>query len=414
MEEDTINRNLPTVMLVGTGVVGRSILKAHCDAGVSVGIADQDEASLRLAIEELNLPDHQWSVGDLTLIGGNLPCVPLISVSDHESAHRIPLLIESIPERLDLKQDFFEAIEPFMDDRTVLCTNTSTLAITKIAQGLLRPQQFCGMHFFMPVDQRQAVELIRGKSTGDQVMATASDHLRRLGKAPLIVDDSPGFIVNRLLATYLNEALTLLCQGVSADALEQAAINYGMPMSPLELIDTIGTRTMFDAGRVYWQAFPQRMDPSPLIAGLVKSKRLGKQVGGGLFNYDDAGHRSPGLSEITMALIERYQISPVKLSADDLLDRLAIPMWIEAAIAHAEGTVEDAEQFDLAMRGGLGYAPNQSWRQFFDDLGSRHLLSAINQWSPTVKSMIAPPALVQQLEQNRPGAILKPTTPFSD
>ncbi|MDA8743629.1 3-hydroxyacyl-CoA dehydrogenase family protein [Rubripirellula amarantea] len=395
----------PRITLVGAGVVGQAILRAHVAAGLSVRICDQDAASLNRAIEIVDMNPEHWQIIQGNEFG-DLPCIELVSSRDRTESTLSRIVIESIPERLDLKRSFFAEIESHVDNNTVLCTNTSTLRIGEIASAISDPTRFCGMHFFMPVENRNAVELICGDRTSDACLAVATQHIRNLRKVPLVVRDTPGFIVNRLLSPYLNESLQLLCRGISAERIEAAALNYGMPISPLELIDNIGTRTMFDAGRVYWQSFPDRIDPSPMLAGLVKSKRAGKYVGTGIYDYDRSGNRSAEIAEITKTLIHRYRLDDVELTDQEITDRLSIPMWIEAAIATKEGTVNDIEQFDTAMRGGLGYAPEQSWLDFFDHLGSNHILNAISRWSKHSKAMVAPEAIAAALSNFEPSRAL--------
>ena len=378
----------PSITLVGAGVVGSAILNAHVKAGLSIHLADQDADAVRSVVASLDLAASQWNVSELQTHPCGLPSIAMKCKAAETRREQTPILIESIPERLDLKRSFFSKIESLLDSKTVFCSNTSSLRISEIASSLQQPQRFCGMHFFMPVFNRDAVEVIRGRDTTDSVMQTASQHVLDLGKTVLAVRDSPGFIVNRLLSPYLNEALQLLCQGATAAQLQQAAREYGMPMSPLELIDTIGARTLFDAGRVYWQAFPNRIAPSPLLAGLVKSKHLGKHTRKGLYEYDENGDRSAEVCGNTTKLVNRYrrgEVQPMSLSS--IVDRLSIPMWIEAAEAVSDGTVTDVNQFNVAMHGGLGYRREPAWLAFFENQGSDALLNAVDQWSTETKAI---------------------------
>jgi len=311
------------------------------------------------------------------------------------------LVIESIAERLDVKQAFFRDAEKWFGDDAILCSNTSTLRIQAIAESLRRPERFCGMHFFMPVWQRHAVELVRGPLTSAATIEQCRQHAKRIAKRPLVVGDGPGFVVNRLLSPYLNEAMRMLTGGVSAEAIERAAKDFGMPMSPLELIDWIGIRTMFDAGRVYWQAFPNRLNPSPLLAGLVKRKRLGRTVGRGIYDYDGPT-RSASIAEETIELVQRYFRSEENVAQDDVLMRLSIPMWIEGALALRDQIANGLTQLNQAMEGGLGFTTQHTWSEFYDHIGSDRLLDAIERWSPHSASLNPPPQLKSLLEQNRP------------
>lgn len=389
----------PAIYLVGAGVVGRAIMQAHIDAGVSIWLADQDEDALQAAIESLAL-DPNWQVSPQRQLGGRLPAFALSNQADSTSP-TASIVIESIAERLDAKQSFFADAESIFGDDAILCSNTSTLRIEAVAEALQHPGRFCGMHFFMPVDKRPAVELIAGPKTDEATIRSCSEHATRINKQPLVVGDGPGFIVNRLLSPYLNESMLMLGRGVPAEQIERAALRYGMPLSPLELIDWIGTPTMFNAGRVYWQSFPTRIGPSPIVPALIKKQRLGRACGAGLYDYE-GDRRSGELSPVTLELCEKYRRDEVALDDDELMHVLSIPMWIEAAIASREGISQSREQFDLAMRGGLGYDPSKSWLEFFESLGSETMVKAIGQWAPRTAAMSAPPEILAALAKVGP------------
>ncbi len=370
-------------VLVGAGIVGRAILKAHIDADLCVVLADQNGDAVRAATRELVLDEH-WTVRPIDFSGGLLAAVSIRRIG--AAPPQANLVIESIAERLDVKQTFFIRAESLFGPHAILCSNTSILRINEIASTLNVPSRFAGMHFFMPVEDRPAVEIIRGSETSQQTIDHCEEHVKRLGKQPLIVADSPGFIVNRLLSPYLNQAMLLFCGGVSASRIEQAALTYGMPISPLELIDYIGLRTMFDAGRVYWQSFPNRIDPAPILGKLIKQSRLGRSAGAGFYDYVN-GQRSADVSAEVKKLVETYRRPMDVASDEDLVHLLAIPMWIEATIAQQDGTVTSVEQFDIAMRGGLGYASDLSWRDFFHSLGNSNIDRACERWKAQFKSM---------------------------
>jgi 3-hydroxyacyl-CoA dehydrogenase len=394
----------PYVCLVGAGVVGKAIAKAHINAGVSFSIADQSEDALREAVSEWRLNDESWRVSPVIQLGQSLPAIQIVSTTNSPELST-PIVIESIAERLDVKRDFFALAEQIFGDDTILCSNTSTLRIGAIAEKLKRPERFCGMHFFMPVEKRDAVEVIRGEQTADSTVQVCRDHVRRIQKEPLAVGDGPGFVVNRLLSPYLNEAMLMLGRGVTAERIERAALAYGMPMSPLELIDLIGTRTTFDAGRVFWQSFPTRVDPAPILPAMVKKKRFGRSVGAGFYDYE-AGQRSKGLSPSASALAEKYRRDAISISDDEVVHILSIPMWIEAAIAFRDRVATSHQQFDLAMHGGLGYQSNGTWLEYFESIGSQKIVEIIEHYGPIAKSLRAPADLVDALKHSSPTAAM--------
>ncbi len=375
------------VVLVGAGVVGQAILKAHLDRGLPVILADQSTDALDRARASLATDRTNLGIERAAAIGGVLPALSFTPSGSTPVSGKPAIVIESIAERLDVKQTFLLQAESWFGDDAILCSNTSTIRLASMGQSLRHPERLCGMHFFMPVDRRQAVEVIRAPASTTATIEAVVDHVHRLGKQPVIVADAPGFVVNRMLAPYLNQAMTMLCGGVSGDRIEAAAIAFGMPMSPLELIDWIGTRTTFDAGRVYWQSFPARINPSPLIAALVKRQRAGRVEHGGFYDYAD-GTRSVNIADEVLALAEKYYRELPTFSDDELAQLLAIPMWIEARKILAENVVASPKDIEIAMSGGLGYRPHGEWFEYFQVLGNERIEQAIRQWSPVFSSMI--------------------------
>ncbi|TWT56143.1 3-hydroxyacyl-CoA dehydrogenase family protein [Allorhodopirellula solitaria] len=375
------------VLLVGAGVVGRAIAVDHLRAGVPVWLADRDEDVLRESCDRV-LEHSDCVAVSASPWGSRLP-LPVVHLSPtHPSAGEptaesapagIPrwLLIESIAERLDIKQDFFAEAEQWFERDAILTTNTSTLSIASIAANMRSPERLCGLHFFMPVVDRPAVEIIPHRSvpaateqrpgTTAEVIEACCTHARALDKTPLLVRDAPGFVVNRLLAPYLNLAMNLLCGGVPAETIERAALMYGMPISPLQLVDLIGPRTAFDGGRVVWSAFPTRMDPSPLLPAMVKAKLTGVASGEGFYRYDASGRRlERSLADRAAAIAQKYQHDQFAGFPESEPERTALVADLFAAVLRIEAiaierdAVADSETIHAAMRGGLRWRADGS------------------------------------------------------
>jgi len=401
--------SLPRTYLVGAGVVGRAILRAHADAGLNVCLADQDASLLDLAIEQTIATNPGVQVVRAAIDADKISVVAFYFDDRSEDDNPV-LVIESIAENLDAKRAFFVEAERVFGADAIFCSNTSTLRIESIASGLQRPDRVCGMHFFMPVDQRPAVEIVRASATSDTAIRSCQSHVQRLNKSGLLVADTPGFIVNRLLSPYLNQSLLLLTQGIAAERIEQAALQYGMPLSPLELIDFIGTRTMLSAGRCFWDAFPERLQPSLVVPRLVRKKRFGRHDNAGLYDYHE-GQRSDQLSEVAQRIVSEYATDPIQASDQDLVGLLSIPMWIEAALAYRDGVTQSVSDFDAAMQGGLGYRSTRrwlerSWLEYWDSLGSQAIVDAIEKWSDAFVSMQAPDALLEAVRRMTPSQSL--------
>lgn len=369
-----------SVMLAGAGVVGRAILVEHVRAGIDTVLVDVSEGALDRAIQQAFMarPDVE-ATKCVSPISG-LCAVRIARVASHTAsptasptASLAPpnVLIESISENLELKQRFFASAREALGPKCVLATNTSNLSVRDIFASLPGDRNSLGLHFFMPVDQRPLIEIILRPETCRSAIQECERLSARLAKPLLPTADTPGFVVNRMLAPYLNQSLLLLGRGATPESVSTAARTFGMPLSPLELIDRIGIRTAFDSGRVFWRHFPKRIDPAPILSGMIKAKRLGKDFGGGFYDDDHAIHPT------AISVIERYLRDETQWNDDDLLECLTIPMWIEAAEVLAAGVIDSFDEIETAMRGGLGYQNRSGFFGFFDSLGRDRILRRI-------------------------------------
>src|SRR5262249_26002946 len=177
-------------------------------------------------------------------------------------------------------------LEPMIRPETILASNTSTISISRMAEVLSKPERFAGMHFFNPVERMPLVEVIRGEKSNDSAVVTLVALAKQVGKSPIVVKDGPGFLVNRILFPYMDEALLLLTEGAEPRAIDKAATAVGMPMGPITLQDVVGLDTSLYAGRVMHAAFPNRAVASPLLEELVAKGRLGQKSGAGFYRYD--------------------------------------------------------------------------------------------------------------------------------
>ena len=272
--------------------------------------------------------------------------------------------VEAVVERLDVKQSVLGEWETASRKDAVFASNTSTLPITQISAKAGNPSRVVGMHFFNPVDKMPLVEVIPGEKTAPEVTAKIVALALSWDKTPVVVADRPGFLVNRILAPYLNEALLLVEEGVDPERVDRIAKEFGMPMGPLVLIDEVGIDTGAKAGHVLEEAFGHRMKTSRGFAALAESGRSGKKNGRGIYRY--VGGRRKGVDAEAVALLRRAGGRPggtgetvggAAIGADEVLDRLILPMVKEAAICLDEKVVGSPEELDLAMVFGIGFPP---------------------------------------------------------
>ncbi len=262
------------------------------------------------------------------------------------------LVIEAIIEDLAVKKSVFRELEPLVKPHCLMASNTSTLPITELQSVLQQPERMAGFHFFNPVDRMPLIEVIRGRATSDATLAALVAFAKRLGKTPVVVADRPGFLVNRILGPYLNEAGHLLLETGDLTGIDRALTRFGMPMGPLRLLDEVGIDVAEKAGKVMAGAYPERGVSPGVVEKLVAAGRLGKKTGKGLYLHQ--GKKAvPDPEALRLLGIERRRL----VGEGEAVERSIYPMVNEAARCLAEGVVASAGELDLAMVMGIGFPP---------------------------------------------------------
>ncbi len=358
---------IQSVGIIGAGIMGAGIAAASLKREMAVTITDAMPKALaggvQKVLEEVSFnkatrgPDAQKIVKYAPLVNA--------TVTDSEFGS-CDLVIEAIIEKPEAKQELYARLEPKMKDGAILASNTSAISITRLAEKLKHPERFCGIHFFNPVRQMPLVEVIRGAKTNDETIATAVAYAKSIGKSPIVVNDGPGFLVNRLLLPYMTEALELLREGVEIRAIEKAAKSFGMPMGPITLYDVVGLDTCYHAGKVMHEAFPTRVVESPILDAMVKAGRIGQKAGVGFFAYKGkGGHGTPDPS--LADVIGPHVGKPQKLSDEQIIHRLFLPMILEATRILAEKKVAAPQDVDLGLIFGTGFPPFKGGLLFWAD-----------------------------------------------
>ncbi len=399
-----------TLGIVGAGLMGTTIA------------AEAVRRHFRVAITDAR-PEVLLTVTDriaAELAGSQPPSEAIIqavrrrveSTTTQSRLARCAVLLESVTEQRDVKRSVLAGLEPLLAPGAILASNTSTIPIDELASPLADPSRFCGLHFFHPVRCRPLVEIVRGSRTSPATLAAAEAFVRRLGKVPVIVADGPGFCVNRLLFPYLSEALELLRDGVRPERVEAVALRFGMAMGPLRLLDEIGLDTAVLAGRVLYQAFPDRIVASPLLVALYKAKRWGRKSGAGFFQYPPQDGAAPVVDPEVDRLIAAWGEHSAPLSDDQVLHRLLLPVALEATRLLAEGKVGSAEDLDRAAVLGLGFPASLggplAWAA---RLGPRQILRFLEPWQHLGPRMHPTPWLVEAARGLRPLGPRLPTPP---
>jgi 3-hydroxyacyl-CoA dehydrogenase/enoyl-CoA hydratase/carnithine racemase len=372
-------RSIRSVGVIGAGIMGSGIAGACLKRELSVVMTDARPEQLatgaRGAVEEASY--DKATRGPTT--ERVLKLAPLLrEVTNDAEFSRCDLVIEAIVENEGIKKELHHRIEAQLPENAILASNTSAISIGRLAEGLKRPAQFCGIHFFNPVRRMALVEVIRGPATSDETVATAVAFAKGLGKNPIVVADGPGFLVNRLLFPYMNETVELLASGLSIKAVEGAARTFGMPMGPVTLYDVVGLDTALFAGRVMIDAFPDRFLSSTLLAALVKAGRLGQKSRAGFFAYRDKSDRGEPDPAFDAILAEHRREPAVNLDPEAVIMRLFLPMLLEATRVLEEKKVRDPRDVDLGLIFGIGFpAFKGGLLHWADTIGTRKLVELL-------------------------------------
>jgi len=323
------------VHVVGAGVMGGDIAAWCAMRGLTVTLQDQTPERIAPAMKRAaDLFGRR--LRDKSRIRDALD--RLIPDSAGDGARRADVIIEAIFENLQAKRDLFARLEAVAKHEAVLASNTSSLKLSEISAQLRNPSRLVGIHFFNPVPQLQLVEVVQGANTDAEVARKAAAFVRRIDKLPLPVKDSPGFLVNRVLGPYINQALRMVDEGIAPETLDAAAVDFGMPMGPVELADTVGLDICLAVGK---ELAGESAEVPKKLAELVAAGSLGRKTGRGFYAWKD-GRARKGASGAVPA---------------DLGAKLMAPYLREARAAVAEGIVADADLADAGLIFGTGFAP---------------------------------------------------------
>src|SRR5258706_12612964 len=345
-----------TMALVGAGVMGGGIAETVSRAGIGVRLRDLNPAALTHALQTpRGLLDERSRRRRGSARDGDAQMAKILPTLDLTGFGVCDFAMEAVVEDLDVKRRVFGELEVRMRPDALLATNTSSLSVGTLAEGLQHPERFCGFHFFNPVHRMPLIEVVRGPRTSDAALVSAVGLPRALGKTPVVVKDAPGFVVNRILMPYLREAMALLEEGYPLAEIDASMRSFGMPMGPFEVLDEVGLDVANKVAAVLSRAFADRMDAAPALDALIAAGRLGRKSGRGFYRHRD-GQRLPDPKVRELLRLKRARQAP---SLEILSERMVLAMINEAARCLGDGVAADAGPGALAGLLGAGFPP---WR----------------------------------------------------
>ncbi|MFT5126840.1 MAG: 3-hydroxyacyl-CoA dehydrogenase/enoyl-CoA hydratase/3-hydroxybutyryl-CoA epimerase [Rhodothermales bacterium] len=367
--------------VLGAGIMGGGVAWAFSNASLPVRLKDITWEAVAKGFESAeSIYATLCKIRRRTPRQTNLTMHRITGSTDYTGFAKLDIVVEAIVENPAVKKRVYAELEEHLAPDAIIATNTSTLSVTDLAADLKHPERFVGMHFFNPVNRMPLVEVIPGDKTSPGTVNAVVKLARKLKKTPIVVKSCPGFLVNRLLMPYLNEALYMLQEGVAPERIDRLHKAFGMPMGPLTLIDEVGIDICHKAAMVLQDAYGERMQIAEIFSMIYEDRQLlGKKSGKGIYLH--AGKKREINPEVLDAVAE-YRDSvatgPAHLSDQDITDRSIFIMINEASRCLDEHIVQSAEYLDLAMIFGTGFPPFRGGLlRYADSIGIQPLVTRL-------------------------------------
>jgi 3-hydroxyacyl-CoA dehydrogenase/enoyl-CoA hydratase/3-hydroxybutyryl-CoA epimerase len=384
--------------MLGGGLMGGGIAFVTAEtARLPVRIKERDDASVGNALAHVRrLLDQQVRKRRLERRGMEKVLARVSATTDLSGFHRADVVVEAVPEVLELKKRLLAEVEAATADSCVFASNTSSLPITRLAEGARRPGNVIGMHYFSPVEKLPLLEVIPHAGTDPSVIATCVELGKKQGKTVIVVRDGPGFYTSRILAPYLNEAAHLLVEGAEIEAVDRALRAYGFPVGPFQLLDEVGFDIGEKVSHVLHEAFGERMTPPQTMAALIKQGRLGKKVKKGFYRYDVKG------KEADTSVYESLPggATRVPFPEDELRERPVLLFLNEAVRCLEEGILRSARDGDIGAVFGLGFPPFRGGPfRAIDAMGAAEMVQRLEGWKERKGVRFEPAALLRRMAE---------------
>jgi 3-hydroxyacyl-CoA dehydrogenase / enoyl-CoA hydratase / 3-hydroxybutyryl-CoA epimerase len=359
--------------VIGAGVMGSGIAQWLSARGVTVILRDVSREQLERGLANVEktyadavkrglMSEEKAKQGRARIVASTAP----MELRDVQFA------IEAASEKIDIKKEIFRDLSMKVGPKTIVASNTSALPISELAARTISPDHVVGLHFFNPVSRMKLVEVVVGKETASETQERALAFVRQVGKLPVVVRDSPGFLVNRVLFPYLLDAAELFEAGVNAEKIDNALVKWGMPMGPLRLTDEIGVDITVDIAATLEKAYGRRDRAPEILRKMQSAKMLGRKAGSGFYKYE-------GKTQTPNDALQQWRREGAANEDVDLANRLVFLMVNEAARCVEEKVVESPEDADFGMILGTGFAPSRGGPlRFAEDFGLKKIVDEMN------------------------------------
>ncbi len=392
-------KEIKQAAVLGAGIMGGGIAYQSAYKGTPIIMKDIREEALELGMNEAGkLLSKQVEKGRMTPEKMSTTLARIRPTLNYGDFKGVDIIIEAVVENPKVKKAVFGEVEGLVTDDTIIASNTSTISISYLAEGLKRPQNFVGMHFFNPVHMMPLVEVIRGKQSSEAAVVTTVQLAQKMGKTPIVVNDCPGFFVNRVLFPYFAGFHMLLRDGADFQAVDKVMEKFGWPMGPAYLMDVVGMDTAVHAAGVMAEGFPDRMqiDFKTATQVLVDANRYGQKNGKGYYSYapDKKGRPKKSIDPETYELIKGVVAGRKDYSPEEIVARCMIPMANEVARCLEEKIVATPYEADMALLYGIGFPPFRGGIcRYLDQTGIANFVALCDKYASLGKAYEAPKLL---------------------
>ena len=374
--------------VLGAGIMGGGIAYQSAYKGTPIVMKDINQDALDLGMgEAAKLLGKKVKRGHMNMdkmVGVLGKIKPTLNDADVQSAD---IVVEAVVENPKVKKAVLSDLEKTLGDNAVLTSNTSTIRIDELATALEKPEKFCGMHFFNPVPKMPLVEVIRGEKTSEDTVNAVVDYALKLGKSPIVVNDCPGFFVNRVLFPYFAGFSKMVSEGISFAKIDKVMENvFGWPMGPAYLLDVVGIDTAFHCTGVMAEGFPERMarqekDP---VAVFAEAKRYGQKNGKGFYSYapDRRGRLKKSHDDEALKLLSTLSDSEKDVDKQEMIDRCMVPMINEVLLCLQENIIASPQEADMALVYGIGFPPFRGGVfRYLDQVGLANFVATADKYA---------------------------------
>jgi len=407
VDDFTSQKEIKNVALLGAGIMGGGIAWLFANYNFNVRLKDITQQAIALGYNQILKIFNQLQ--KIRKVKSNQVSMKMANVSaglDYTNFDHSDLVIEAVVENIAVKKNILKEVESQVANDAIIASNTSSLSISEMAGALENPSRFVGMHFFNPVNKMPLVEVIYGEKTSNETVATIVKLAKKLGKTPIVVKDVPGFLVNRILLTYLNESAYLLQDGFSIKKIDSEIEKFGMPMGPFVLADVVGIDVGVKVAESLEKGYGSRMKVAEILQELHQNHKnlLGKKSNLGFYNYDKNNKittQNLTIYEILDGIKDQIKVPEENINDSEIIERCILTMINEASKCLEENVVKNARYLDMAMIMGAGFPPFRGGvLRYADKLGLPNIVKKLQNFEKKYGERFAVSKLLLEMEKN--------------